>query len=185
MKKNIPILKTRRLILRELWESDLKGIQENLNDLEVSKQLKTIPYPCTQDDSKDYMKYYTDEYKKKNKENYGYGIEYNKRIIGMACLHMINKIQMNCFLDYWIGKKYWRKGIGFEACTALIDFTFKKLGLKTIESSAFADNIASQKLLEKLHFKKKHLLLNHAKSQATGEVHDLQTFLLTKEDWIT
>jgi [ribosomal protein S5]-alanine N-acetyltransferase len=183
MKIGIPMIKTERLILRELQHSDIKDIFENLNDLEVSKQLRSVPHPCTETNTKDHVIYYMDEYKKKTKDNYGYCIEYDKKAIGIISLDMINRKQMNCFLDYWIGQRYWRKGIGFEAAFAIVDFAFKNLGLKTIESAAFADNLASQKLLEKLGFKKQHFLEKHAKSQADGKVHDFCTFLLKKEEW--
>ncbi|MFA5174436.1 MAG: GNAT family N-acetyltransferase [Candidatus Pacearchaeota archaeon] len=176
-------LETKRLVLRELKDSDAKCLVENLNDLEVSKNLHSIPYPFSDIDAKLKIDYAKNEIKK-DRENYELGIEYKGQLIGIVSLHMLNKIQGNCFLDYWIGKKYWRKGIIFEATSALIIFGFTKLQLKTIESAPFADNIASKKLLEKLGFKKRFFISKKDKSNADNKVHDVQTYILTKEGWV-
>lgn len=176
-------IKTKRLLLREYKESDASDLLEYLKDIEVSKYLSSVPHPCTIEYIKSLIDYAIQESKNKKRENYELGIEYSGKIIGMVMLGMVNKSQGTCFLHYDLNRKYWRKGFGYEATSAILNYAFKNLNLKKIESNPFADNLASRKLLEKLGFKKSFLIPKNETSKATGTVHDVQAYVLEKADW--
>lgn len=55
----------------------------------------------------------------------------------------------------------WGKGYAKEASQIVIDFCFKKLGLRKISLGVIEDNIAAVQLYTKLGFIKEGLLLNH------------------------
>ena len=56
-------------------------------------------------------------------------------------------------VGYWIGKPYWNKGLCTEALRAMIDYCFKRRGIKNIWADFFVDNPASGRVMEKCGFR--------------------------------
>lgn len=56
-------------------------------------------------------------------------------------------------VSYWIGKRFWGKGVATEALRQFLG----KVGIRPIYARIAFDNIASQRVLEKCHF---HILSN-------------------------
>ena len=74
-------------------------------------------------------------------------------------------------IGYWIGKKYSRKGYMYEALRVLIPSLFVDLRLNRVEATILEENIASQKLLKKLGFKKEGKLRNYLKINGSWRDH--------------
>lgn len=55
-------------------------------------------------------------------------------------------------IGYGIAKRFWSQGITFEAAQAVIRHGFETLQLPKLSSAVHPDNIASQKILQKLGF---------------------------------
>ncbi len=53
---------------------------------------------------------------------------------------------------YWLGQKYWGRGIATEAARMLSDHALESGGLRRLEASVFAENHASARVLEKCGF---------------------------------
>ena len=178
-------IETKRLILRPLKDSDAKDIQENLNDLEVSKWLLVVPYPYTLKDAKKWIKLNKKKWKKRNKENYDFGIELKdeNKIIGVISLNKINKEQRTAKVGYWLGQKYWRKGFGSEALKEVLDFAFKKLKLRRIEAGVFKGNPSSGKLLEKFGAKLEGIKRKSEICKADKKIKDGLVYGLLKEEY--
>ena len=70
-------------------------------------------------------------------------------MIGLMNIDYNNK---NAEIGYWLGKKYWRKGIMKEAIKLILNFGFKKLKLVRVYARIMHPNIFSAKLLEKSGF---------------------------------
>ena len=67
----------------------------------------------------------------------------------MISLMNIDEKNKNAEIGYWLGKKYWGKGIMREAVKLILQFGFKKLKLERIYAKVLHPNVASAKLLEK------------------------------------
>jgi len=61
-------IKTKRLLLREIKQEDAQDVLEELNDLEVSKNLGSVPYPCTLEYVKSLIDYSIQESKIKKEQ---------------------------------------------------------------------------------------------------------------------
>ena len=144
------VLKGKKIILRKIRSSDALSICKNANNKEIGRYMPPIKYPYRIKDAREFI-----EKKKKNfgKEEFSFGIEFNKEIIGMISLIHLDKESKRAEIAYWIGKDYWGKGIGTEAVNIILKFGFKQLKLMRIFGRAMHENIASQKLLEKTGFK--------------------------------
>ena len=93
--------------------------------------------------------------KMRKKKTFSLGIEFKetKEIIGMVSLMNVDYDNKNAEIGYWLGKKYWGKGIMKEAIKLILDFGFKKLKLVRIYAKVMHPNITLAKLLEKSGFK--------------------------------
>ncbi|MTI17755.1 N-acetyltransferase [Rhodobacteraceae bacterium RKSG542] len=56
-------------------------------------------------------------------------------------------------LGYWLGRDYHGNGYGYEAMSALIDWSFQTYDMPAIAARVLKENSRSQKLLKKLGFK--------------------------------
>lgn len=178
-------LETERLILRTPTLRDAKDIKDNIDNLEISKWLLVIPYPYSLEDAKWYINHAIEKSKQKKKDSYGWSIELKseRKIIGGIGLSKVDLDQGTADTGYWIGEKYWRKGIITEAEKAVLDFAFNKLKLRRIQIPAFSENKASNAVAKKLGFIFEGKLRKVAKCKATGKIHDENVWGLLKEDW--
>jgi RimJ/RimL family protein N-acetyltransferase len=55
-------------------------------------------------------------------------------------------------LGYWLGEKFWARGIMTDAVAAFTDFCFNSFLLRRIYAEVFANNPASARVLEKAGF---------------------------------
>lgn len=55
-------------------------------------------------------------------------------------------------LGYDLGRHHWRQGVMSQALRATFGFGFTRMALNRVEALSFAENTASQRLLEKLGF---------------------------------
>lgn len=148
-------LETKRILLRELKTSGAKDIVRNANNLEVSKNLATLPYPYKLKDARGWIKKCSKKTKEKLRNDYTFAIELKseRKFIGAIGLHNIDKFQGTAEIGYWLGQNYWRQGIMYEAAKKVLDFAFRNLKLRRINISAFSDNQAPNGLIKKLGFK--------------------------------
>ena len=176
-------LETKRLILRKPRISDWKDIVEGVGDLELSKMMKSIPYPYKKKDAVEWLKKTIKKWDKK--ESYAFYLELKseKKVIGCIGLEHIRKFQGTATTGSWINKKYWKKGYITEAKIAANDFAFNKLKLRRLNSSVFTDNIASNKTQQKMGYKLEGMRRKYVKSLATGKIKDENMYGLLKEDW--
>jgi RimJ/RimL family protein N-acetyltransferase len=179
------IIKTKRLILRPPRKEDWKDILEGAKDIEVTRMLAVVPHPYAKKDAQDYIFRTIKKLRKKKKDDYVFFIElkYEKKVIGSTGIHRISNDNKKCSTGSWINKKYWRKGYILEAKIPILDFIFEKLKLNKVETEAFVENKASQKMSEKLGFKKEGLKRKSVNCKATGKIHDEVIYGLLKEEW--
>ena len=156
------MIKSKIFILRPYRKWDEKSLIENINDRNVSKFMSKVPYPYTMKDAKKWV----NECRKsnKNKTALSFAIDIGGKIIGGIGLMNIEKRMAE--LGYWLGKKYWNKGIMTEAVKLVTNLGFKKLKLGRIYATIFVKNRASAKALENNGYKfeglmKKYYVKNH------------------------
>ncbi len=87
-------------------------------------------------------------------------------------------------LGYALHPHYWGQGIVVEAAKCLISWGFDDLHLKRIEVAAFVDNIQSQRVCEKLGFKKEGISRN-GYMRYDGIVCDKVLYGMTDLDYYT
>ena len=147
------ILETDRLILRELKLSDAEAFFAMDNNPNVHKYLWNKPVQKIEETIEVIVfvrKQYVDNgigrfamISKETNEFVGWaGLKYNTEIVN-------NKIN---FYDigYRLDEKFWGKGYASEATFAWLKYAFETMKIKTMEAAAHTDNVASNKILQKI-----------------------------------
>ncbi len=149
-------IETERLILREILESDIEGMYKLDSNPEVHKYLGKKPIK-TKLQAEEAISFIRQQYEergigrfaaieKSSGDFMGWsGIKFNtgdKEVIG-------NKRD---FYDigYRFIPRYWGKGYATESSLATLDFGFKKLNIETMCGAAEIENMASNKVLQKI-----------------------------------
>lgn len=138
------VMKTERLILRDIHAGDATTIAALGGDWDVASTTGRIPFPYTADAAQHWLTGLAQGERV-------YGIEYNGTLIGLCGYTM--RPDGSAEIGYWLGKPYWGYGFATEATRALIDYGFTKGGVKRFVSCHFADNPASGHVLKKLGFR--------------------------------
>ena len=174
---------TERLILRRPTIKDTTDIVRNINDLTVSRYTAHVPFPYHIKDAKKFIKRCRQRERHKPITDMDFVIELRvtKRVIGGTGFIRIDHFTGKADIGYWLGKNYWRQGIGYESVSALVKYAFTKLKLQRLEAAIYKGNRASQTLARKLGFKKEGVRRRASRSLATGKLHDVMIYGLLKE----
>ena len=146
--KHMLTIKTKKFILRPYQKGDEEAIVKHANDKIIGKNTLTMPYPYTLKDAKEWIEENLKEYKDKKSENRVFAIEIDGELCGTVGLSKIVR-EHKAELGYWIGRKYWGRGIMTEAVKAVSSYAFHDLKVKRIYAHVFLFNEPSKRVLEK------------------------------------
>ena len=152
----MPIIKSKRFVLRPLRKGDEKSLVENINDKDIYRYTLRIPHPYTMKHAKQWI----NSVKKKDKTKINLAIVVNGEVVGGIGLNDIQKHKAE--IGYWLGKKYWNKGVMTKAVKLVTDFGFRNLKLKRIYAHIRPENKASIIVLERNRFKLEGLMRKEA-----------------------
>ncbi|TMJ08797.1 MAG: GNAT family N-acetyltransferase [Bacillati bacterium ANGP1] len=106
------------------------------------------------------------------------------RHIGFTGIHRINwKLRLGGTGTVIGEKSAWRKGFGSDAMQVRTKFAFETLGLHRLESEARADNIGSQRALEKAGYRREGMA--RKKMFWGGQWYDTVLYGMLDEDYFT
>lgn len=151
-----PELKTERLNLIEIKQSHLGDYYKLFSDERVTRYYNIIPFSEKQEAQK-YIDWFTNRFKEKQGIRWGIALKGKENIIGTLGFNNFQK-NHRANLGYDLQFDFWNKGIITEALTEVIKFGFDKLEINRIEAEVMQENIASEKVLSKLGFKKEGIL---------------------------
>lgn len=145
-------IETNRLILREIEESDIQGIFELDSDPEVHKYLGKKPIKSLQE-SKAIIRYIRKQYEEAGIGRWAVIDKMTNEFIGWSGLKYEKEVrqEMNYYdLGYRLKKKFWGRGIATETALVSLNYGFQTMGLNEIYAGAHIENIASNKVLQKV-----------------------------------
>lgn len=141
-------LQTPRLILREMNLDDLDFLAGMLADPQV---MKYWPAPLTREQSVEWIQRQQDRYAR---HGCGYWLAVERETnepVGQAgvIVHELDDGEQPG-LGYIIHRPFWRRGFGFEAASACVDFIFNELNRERAIALVRPENEPSQRLALKL-----------------------------------
>lgn len=139
-------IRTDRLLLRPVRLEDATALSE-LQTWDVTQWLAAAPWPRTLEDLQAYIKKAEEDHKAAVSAHYI--ILQDGSPCGMIALHPREGAYS---LGYWLGKRYWGRGIMIEAAEAFVDAFFEQSNAYHITSGVFAGNEASSRVQKRLGF---------------------------------
>ena len=179
-------LLTKRLILRDHNLTDAKSVSKHSSNLNVSKFMKSRPYPNTEAQALEYINKSIKESLTQPRFSYRLGIakKEDNKIVGGIALSEIDSFSNNATLGYWIGEDFWSNGFMTEVVEKIIEFAFEELNIRRLNANAHPQNVASNKLLTKLGFTLEGTKIKSERVKSTGELRDTNIYGLLKENWV-
>lgn len=180
MRKEFPIIETRRLILREVTTEDADDLFTYLSDKDVVKHMGLEPYQTVKD-VMDEIRWYHSIRKEGTGIRWGITLKDSGEVIG-SCgfLNRLTK-HYRTEVGFELSKEYWGKGIVSEALEAVVKYGYQHFQLERIEALIVPANLSSQKLVEKLGFKREGLLRHY--EYTCGKFDDLYMYSIIKKDY--
>jgi ribosomal-protein-alanine N-acetyltransferase len=177
-----PVLKTRRLVLRQVTVKDAPWHFEHFNTKEIVEG-QDHGGPRDLSEARAELKlYFTDNFRRRSGIRWGITLRGDDKLIGSAGFYKwIQPERYQAEMGYDLNPAFWGKGIMTEALTAIIHYGFDHMGLHRIEVLISHHNRRSQKLVRELGFKREGVLRDHYFVE--GRFSDDVIFSLLKEEW--
>ncbi|MBC7868206.1 MAG: GNAT family N-acetyltransferase [Gloeobacteraceae cyanobacterium ES-bin-316] len=150
MQQKFPLLKTERLLLREILQEDIPLVFKGLSHPDVIKQFG-VSYK-TLEATQEQMDWYANMLKNDNGRCWAICSKDNTIFYGVCTLNFWKKEHRKAETGYWIFPEFWGKGIVSEAMRRVIAFGFEEMQLHRISAEVEDDNPASIAVLKKLGF---------------------------------
>jgi len=155
------VIMAKRLLLRDLKETDQQAVHEYASDSEVVRYMDWGPN--TEEETKGFIQRALAGQEEQPRRNYTLAIilKTKAKLIGSCGIHVSNPDSREGWIGYCLNRKFWGKGYATEAANALVDFGFDKLKLHRIFATCDPANMASAHVLEKVGLKREGHLRQH------------------------
>ncbi|WP_181350281.1 GNAT family N-acetyltransferase [Thalassobacillus sp. CUG 92003] len=182
LQDNIPELETSHYRMRGLQIEDASELFYFFHDDETMKYITPHPVQSIEEYKKDIRESLYDYHQ--HKEIPWTIIEKSSgRIVGVFRFHKLNLWHKKAEMGVVIGREFQQQGVTKEVMARFLEFGFVDLSLNRIVGDIFAENEASQKLLEAYGFHKDGQL---RKTDFDGErYHDTIVYSLLKQEFLS
>lgn len=178
---SFPIIRTERLVLREIVMSDANDVFACFSDDDVTRYLSFHSFREIEAAER-FIERMSWGFKKGEMIRWGITLKGKDRLIGTCFLSGFKEDSLG-ILGYDLLKSYWGRGIMTEALKSVIPFGFDVLGLQRIQAIVNPQNIASVSLLRKVGFKKEGLGITCQHNYMGVNSNNMLKFSLLKEEY--
>jgi ribosomal-protein-alanine N-acetyltransferase len=176
-----PQLETDKLILRELTLDDVGFYFCHFNINEIVKGC-CFPGPRSIDAAREELEMFCiNPFKEDRGIRWGIVMKGTNELIGTCGYTHWSKNVRRGEIGYDLNPAYWGQGIMTEALRAVLRYGFEKMDLNRIQAVIDSENVRSQKLVQRLGFKKEGVLRQN--SVFKGQFRDDACYSLLREEW--
>lgn len=148
---NFPLIKTDRLLLRQILESDLGNIYLGLSNPDVIKYYGVSYHSL--EETKRQMDFYNNLLRDEIGIWWAVCSHTDNAFLGAGGLNSLSKTHKKAEIGFWLLPKYWGQGIMTEAIPLICKYGFENMNLHRIEGIVESDNINCKNAITKLSFK--------------------------------
>ncbi len=178
----IPVLETRRLLLRKLNMQDASHYFTRLGSSEqVTENMLWDPHRDISESIASIRKTLA-RYEAGRCYRWGIALRSDDSLIGVIELLRFDEAANTCSFAYMLGEDFWGVGYGTEALEAVFRFAFTECKIEAIVSDHFAENPASGAAMRKAGMRYVGTL--SGKYEKHGIRHDALQYRITKEEWV-
>lgn len=158
------------LVLRPWTEDDVDAIVAGCNDPDVAYWIPTIPHPYTREDALAFIR------GEVRPEHTALAMELEGRVVGGIGMGL-NSQEYRATLGYWVAAAARGSGTCTRALRLLSRYALDELRLQRVDLITDPDNIASQRVAEKVGFQREGVLRAHLR-HPDGRIRDSVSFSL-------
>lgn len=156
MFETFPTLHTKRLDLVEIKQENLGDIFKLFGDQKVT-QFYNIVTLTQENEAQKLIDWFQNRFTEKAGIRWGIALKDQRNIIGtIGFNNVIKNHRANIGFD--LQAEFWNRGFITEALKTVIEFGFNELEINRIEAEVMLGNLASEKVLSKIGFKKEGIL---------------------------
>jgi RimJ/RimL family protein N-acetyltransferase len=183
VKKTIPTIETKRLLLRPFTIADAKTVQQLAGEKEVAEMTLAIPHPYPDGTAEEWIATHQEQFKNGTGITCAITLKSDNSLIGAISLMSIHTEYSRAELGYWIGITYWNNGYCTEAAQKILHYAFRTLDLNRIYCTHFSGNPASGRVMRKIGMTHEGHLRQHVKKWEVFS--NLEIYGIVKADWVT
>lgn len=146
-----PTIKTEKLLLRQIVDSDIDNIFKGLSHPDIIKYYG-VNFQ-TLEATKEQMTFYADLERNETGIWWAVCSIDNKIFYGAGGLNSLSKEHKKAEIGFWLLKEFWGQGIMTEVMPIICNYGFEKLGLHRIEGLVESDNLNCINAMKKLDFR--------------------------------
>lgn len=142
------------LVLREWTEADVPAIVRACSDPEIRRFIPAIPRPYTEEDA---LRFVRGEFR----PNAGHQFAVTEDDVLVGAIGMAVNESRNGHIGYWCARDARGRGVTTRALRTICTWALDDLGLERLELITDPDNGASQRVAEKVGFRREGVLRSH------------------------
>lgn len=142
-------LETPRLILRRMILEDVPDVFAYASDSEVARYT-TWEAHATVEDSRRFVEWVLEQYATVQVAPWGVVHKGERKLIGTCGFVTWFPRHARAEVAYAIGRRYWNQGLTTDALREVIRFGFERMGLNRIEARCMPENVASERVMQKV-----------------------------------
>lgn len=142
------MLRSRRLLFRELHPDDAEDWVELNSDPEVLRYTGDVPFRSL-DEARRFLAGY-DQYRRFGMGRWSLFLAEGGSFVGWCGLKRSPARDGEVDLGFRLSRSWWGRGLATEAAGASLGYGFERLGLERIVGRAMEENLASHRILEKV-----------------------------------
>jgi ribosomal-protein-alanine N-acetyltransferase len=175
-----PVLRTERLVLRQITESDGEGLFGIFADEQVTEFYAWDRFTDVAQ-GHELASRTAGQFRQREAIRWGLVLPGAPRIIGTCGYTRWSGQNRFALLGYDLARDYWHRGLMSEAVRAVLRFGFEQMALHRVEATVVTGNTASAALLGRVGFQCEGVL--RGRFLKRGTFWDVQMFGLTRADW--
>ncbi len=176
-------IETERLILRQYQMTDAEDMFRNwVTDPEVSKFWGWEPHKDIEE-TKTLLSVWMKEYTRMDHYHWVIVHKATSQAVGYIYLIEMNDEKGSASVHFLLSRKYWNQGIMTEACKAVLDFSFSKIGMLSIHTRHHVDNPASGRVMQKSGFR--YMVTQYREIPNCPQISGNYCYYeISKDDWL-
>ncbi len=179
--RDLPTLKTKRLILRKMTMADAPAVYAYGRDPEVTKYL-AFPTHKSVADATSFLRDTQRRYRKGEPAPWAIVRASDGQLMGSIGLLNYAPNGERVEAGYALHRPYWGQGYGTEAFNAVIRFAFQKLKVNRVQAICAVENARSYHVMKKCGLRFEGVMRQYGKLQ--GKTHDMKLYAILREDWL-
>ena len=178
----MPELETESLLLRRMEMRDAQDMYEYSRDPLVAKHVLWDAHTSVSD-TKSYLRYMLRKYRAGEPSSWCIVEKSTGKVVGTIGYMWYQKDNSACEVGYSLARRCWNRGYMTQALNAVLDYTFRELGINRVEAQHETDNGASGAVMRKCGMTKEGTLRNRLYNK--GRYVDVDLYSILRKEYMS